>query len=127
MTSVPAFSSVEAREMRLHGPGGTMFSKCSNPDCSATFDYRQGRLIRFDKPSSDFPFPTDRNCVQHFWLCENCSTFYALDFERGTGMKIKIRVIPVSERHVPVDPSHRESSRTADGARAVTSQRSILF
>jgi hypothetical protein len=102
-----------------------MFSKCSNPDCRAPFDYRQGRLIRFNKPSFDFQFPIDHGCVEHFWLCENCSKFYAFDFERGTGMKIKIRVIGRPERQAPglvLPAGNWESGRTKSAISAVGSQ-----
>jgi len=102
-----------------------MFSKCSNPNCREPFDYRQGRLIRFSKPSFDFQSSTDHGCVRHFWLCENCSNFYAFDFERGTGMKIKIRVTGPPERRVPdlvLPVGNWESGRTTSGTNAVGSQ-----
>src|ERR1035441_8133656 len=68
-----------------------MFARCSNPDCGVPFNYREGRLIRYCKPPSDGQFPADHHCVEHFWLCGNCSEFYVFEYERGAGMKIKLR------------------------------------
>jgi hypothetical protein len=41
-----------------------MLSKCANPDCSAPFDYRQGRLFRVQTVRAGF---------KHLWLCELCA------------------------------------------------------
>lgn len=49
-----------------------MFARCSNPECGAPFNYREGRLIRYCKPPLDDRFPADHHCVEHFWLCGSC-------------------------------------------------------
>jgi len=67
-----------------------MFEKCLNPDCDLSFDYREGRLIRFC--STEAKSLAERHCVEHFWLCGKCSERYVFAYERGTGMKIKLRV-----------------------------------
>lgn len=67
-----------------------MFSKCSNPDCDSTFDYRQGRLFRFDTEQADSKSADP--CVRHFWLCEECSQTYDLECRRGMGVIIRSRV-----------------------------------
>jgi hypothetical protein len=77
-----------------------MFAKCSNPECGAPFDYREGRLVRFSELPLDGQFPAGRQCVEHFWLCGSCSEFYALEYKRGAGVKIKSRAREEQERPV---------------------------
>jgi hypothetical protein len=69
-----------------------MFEKCSNSDCGASFDYREGQLVRLCKSSLDNPSPPDQHRVEHFWLCGICSKLYVFEHKRGVGMKIKLRV-----------------------------------
>jgi hypothetical protein len=66
-----------------------MFEKCLNPDCGLPFDYREGRLIRFC--STDAKPPAGHPGVEHFWLCGKCSERYVFAYERGAGMKIRLR------------------------------------
>lgn len=67
-----------------------MFSKCSNPDCDRTFDYRRGRLFRFDTDQADSK--SAGPCVRHFWLCDGCSQIYDLECRWGMGVMIRSRV-----------------------------------
>ena len=67
-----------------------MFEKCLNPDCDLPFDYREGRLIRFC--STEAKSPAERHCVEHFWLCGKCAERYVFAYERGAGMKIRLRI-----------------------------------
>ena len=69
-----------------------MFEKCSNTQCGALFDYREGQLIRFCKFPLDDQSPAVQHCVEHFWLCGSCSKLYVLEYKLGAGMKIKLRV-----------------------------------
>ena len=75
-----------------------MFARCSNPNCGVPFDYREGRLVRYCKPSLDGQFPAGHHCVEHFWLCGSCSDLYLFGYERGAGMKIKFRARELRER-----------------------------
>jgi hypothetical protein len=62
-----------------------MLSKCLNPRCSAKFRYlRQGQLYRIDflEAQRRLAFANGeravslhgrRECVEHFWLCEECA------------------------------------------------------
>ncbi len=59
-----------------------MLSKCANPECSAPFDYRHGRLFRL-------PVSLNHASVQHFWLCENCAETFTL--HQSDGLKPAIR------------------------------------
>ena len=69
-----------------------MFEKCSNLDCRAPFDYREGQLIRFCKFPLDDQSRAVQHCVEHFWLCGSCSKLYVFEYKLGAGMKIKLRV-----------------------------------
>jgi hypothetical protein len=75
-----------------------MFRKCSNFDCGAPFDYREGQLIR----SCEFPMDgqslADQQHIEHFWLCGSCLKLYVFEYKVGTGMKIKLRVREEWER-----------------------------
>jgi hypothetical protein len=75
-----------------------MFAKCSNRDCEVPFDYREGRLVRSCKPSLDGQSPAHQDRVEHFWLCGRCSDLYVFEYERGAGMRIKLRVRELGER-----------------------------
>ena len=75
-----------------------MFARCSNPNCGVPFDYREGRLIRCCKPPLDGQFPADHHCVEHFWLCRSCSELYVFEYERGAGVKIKLRARELRQR-----------------------------
>jgi hypothetical protein len=60
-----------------------MIPKCANPACASTFDYRYGRVFRFLKRTTDGDGP-----VQHFWLCEECSRSYSLEYDEQRGVAI---------------------------------------
>jgi hypothetical protein len=62
-----------------------MISECANPDCRAPFDYHNGRYFRFHKMQRPGEQRPNTHCVQHFWLCQVCSSGYTLDYhmERG--------------------------------------------
>jgi hypothetical protein len=119
---MPAPQSGGAAANGRESLGGSMFSKCSNPECRTPFDYRRGRLIRFNKPPLYFRVPIRHGCVEHFWLCESCAKFYAFDFEHAAGMKIKIRVIGLPEglAHNLLLPAAKcESNRAKSSAREI--------
>lgn len=65
-----------------------MVSKCANPNCSATFDHRRGRLFRFPKRPEGEGHPANTHCVQHFWLCEACFSTYSLEYHEGQGVAL---------------------------------------
>ncbi len=69
-----------------------MFERCSNLDCRASFDYREGQLIRFCKSPLDDQSPADRHREEHFWLCGSCSRLFVFEYNVGAGMKTKLRV-----------------------------------
>jgi hypothetical protein len=74
-----------------------MFEKCSNSDCGAPFDYREGQLVRFCKSPLDDHSHGDQYRVEHSWLCGSCSKLYVFEHQFGAGMKIKLRVRELQE------------------------------
>lgn len=78
-----------------------MFSKCANPDCAISFDYWQGRLFRFPRSHPEGEAPVNTHSVQHFWLCNQCSETYTLEYREGRGVLMlrRFRVIP--DEHKP--------------------------
>lgn len=53
-----------------------MISKCANPSCSKM-------LMRLDG-GRFFGFPIrDKNAIEHFWLCLNCSKEFTLKLSEG--------------------------------------------
>ncbi len=79
-----------------------MFAKCSNPACGAPLNHREGRLIRLCKPPLDGQASTGQHRVELFWLCGRCSELYVFEYEKGAGMKIKLRARERPESAVPV-------------------------
>jgi hypothetical protein len=70
-----------------------MFSKCANPDCTYTFDFRFGRVMRFhNNENPERAGVTCLPCVRHFWLCERCSRTHVLEHQPGVGLVIRERL-----------------------------------
>ncbi len=92
-----------------------MFSKCSNPKCERSFDYRQGRLFRFhnNRPNGQTPADTC-SCVRHFWLCDGCSRTYVLEYHLGMGVAIRSRLGTEPPRPVCCCPTSRVSPCLAE-------------
>ncbi len=73
-----------------------MLSKCANPACSTPFRrLREGKLFvveteyfamadRRETTSARKPKPARR--AEHYWLCDECSSFITLTFDRERGM-----------------------------------------
>jgi hypothetical protein len=76
-----------------------MVSKCANPICLASFQYREGRLFRFPKRNESQAFSS--HSVQHFWLCGSCCEIYSLEYVENHGVALKPRVerAPTASRH----------------------------
>jgi len=60
-----------------------MISRCANPDCSSSFDYRSGRFFCFRRPHAPNEPPANAHSVWHFWLCGACSQTHTLDGRSG--------------------------------------------
>ena len=70
-----------------------MVSKCSNPNCSASFLYlHRGKLFRFDAPHGhgvpDVSFSEPVQSVQFFWLCETCGMKFTMVRDPGRGARL---------------------------------------
>lgn len=73
-----------------------MLHKCANPACSNVFRrLSEGKLFQVEteylEPSSPGKpgaprSPRSARKVEHYWLCNQCSSFLTLTFERGRGM-----------------------------------------
>jgi hypothetical protein len=66
-----------------------MFSRCANPQCAKLFNYRQGRLFRFQNDRSGSSL--GNACIRHFWLCDDCNRAYVLDHHVSLGVVISSR------------------------------------
>lgn len=73
-----------------------MLHKCANPACSNPFRrLSEGKLFQVETEYLA-PAGNDRKIqshlgrlprrVEHFWLCNQCSSFLTLTFEKGRGM-----------------------------------------
>jgi hypothetical protein len=70
-----------------------MVSKCSNPDCSASFLYlRAGKLFRFDVPveqtGGGWGNPKPVKKVEFFWLCATCVTKFTFVADAAIGPRV---------------------------------------
>jgi hypothetical protein len=73
-----------------------MLHKCANPACSSVFRrLSEGKLFQVEmdrlESSSSGRSASVRNAnrlrrVEHYWLCNQCSSFLTLTFERGRGV-----------------------------------------
>src|ERR1700719_2121576 len=68
-----------------------MFLKCANPDCSAGFDYRQGRIYIFRNHASEEGAHQNAHAVRHYWLCEQCVAVFTLEDRKRDGVLIHPR------------------------------------
>ena len=70
--------------------------KCANPSCAASFDWLAGgKLFRFARERSGAAHNEGKDlsasgshATGHFWLCEQCSNVYRLDYVPGRGVVI---------------------------------------
>jgi hypothetical protein len=72
-----------------------MLYKCANESCNAPFRrLREGKLFQVEtefvvgRESSSMPSRKGRPSrrVEHYWLCDACSPFVTLTFDRGRGV-----------------------------------------
>lgn len=63
-----------------------MIAECANPACRVAFDYHNGRYFRFHKIQHAGEQRPNTHCVQHFWLCQTCSTEYTLEHHADRGV-----------------------------------------
>src|SRR5438105_2431133 len=76
------------------GKEPAMLHKCANSTCSSVFRYlSQGKLYQVETEFYDQPGKNSggrdgrsRRRVEHYWLCDECSSFLTLAFEKGRGM-----------------------------------------
>ncbi len=60
-----------------------MLNKCANPFCRNMFVRTiSGRLFSFLLPNGDEQ--------EHFWLCDDCATYYTMHFNKGKVSLVEI-------------------------------------
>jgi hypothetical protein len=64
-----------------------LFDKCANGRCAEAFDYRKGRLFRFQYKLRNVEAGTG-HAVVHFWLCPKCSKVYTLEYREKSGVAV---------------------------------------
>ena len=69
-----------------------MYLKCAHPECSADFDYGQGRFFRFQQFPLQDPPPANSHAVKHFWLCTRCCETFTIDYQKGVGVLLRQRL-----------------------------------
>jgi hypothetical protein len=69
-----------------------MYLKCAHPECSADFDYGQGRFFRFQQFPRQDPLPANSHSVKHFWLCTRCCETFTIDYQKGAGVLLRQRL-----------------------------------
>jgi len=65
-----------------------MIPNCASAACASTFDYRYGRVFRFPKRTADGDGSANTHCVQHFWLCRECSRTHSVEYDEHRGVAI---------------------------------------
>jgi hypothetical protein len=63
------------------GIEATRFPKCANPECSASFHLKKGRLFRLHQKHNDRELSPSIHSVRHFWLCNACSESHTIECE----------------------------------------------
>lgn len=69
-----------------------MLYKCANEACSAPFRrLREGKLFQVETEYFAQPGGSPRRSrpwrrVEHYWLCDSCSTYITLTFDRERGV-----------------------------------------
>ena len=77
--------------------GMSVVAKCANPDCPAPFLYlREGRLFVMSSSSRHSRELGRENGVRYAWLCHDCGTTLAVEFEAGKGL----RVVPLESSDI---------------------------
>ncbi len=96
-----------------------MLRKCANPACPNPFRHlSQGKLFLVER--EDFNAPISRPAapnrrirsprrVEHYWLCDECSSLLTLTFEKGRGMI----TVPIPARMRNTIPMHFGRARPA--------------
>jgi hypothetical protein len=93
-----------------------MYLKCAHPECSADFDYGQGRFFRFQQFPRRDPPPANSHSVKHFWLCTRCCETFTIDYQKGVGIILRQRF----EAFTIAQPSHFVLQDESGGDRRLT-------
>ena len=94
-----------------------MCTKCANPECSAAFNYRQGRIFRFPRRPEPGEAPLTSNSIMHFWLCNPCSALYNLEYLSGRSALVTHRF-----KHPADHPPKRRNIRAKPRAKTAVAR-----
>lgn len=78
-----------------------MITNCCNSDCSAPFDFRQGRIVRICKALPSECNSNMEHPIEHFWLCGKCSEIYVFEYESRLNLKLKSANEAASQKKTP--------------------------
>lgn len=105
-----------------------MLHKCANASCNAPFRrLREGKLFQVETEYFVGPGPASHarrtrpaRRVEHYWLCDACSPFVTLTFDRGRGvvavplpevLSNKAAKVVLSERPMEIEGKEDERAR----------------
>ena len=81
-----------------------MFDKCANPECSASFNYREGWIYRFRHEPMEKAYQ-NAHAVKHYWLCRQCLEMYLLEDRESEGVSLRLRLeVPKQQPVLQVAP-----------------------
>jgi hypothetical protein len=100
-----------------------MLYKCANEACSTPFRrLREGKLFQVETEYSGGtgPAPSSRKAnpwrrVEHFWLCDACSPFVTLTFDRERGVTTVPLPDGIGKKTVKVIFAERNCSHEGNG------------
>jgi hypothetical protein len=75
-----------------------LFDACANAKCAEPFDYRKGRLFRFQYQLKNVA-PETGHAVVHFWLCAKCTKVYTLEYREKSGQAVLCLKNPPARGH----------------------------
>jgi hypothetical protein len=84
-----------------------LFSYCANGKCTEAFDYRKGRLFRFQRRLAEGEGSAS-HAVVHFWLCPRCIEIYTLEYRSRSGIAV-LRL-----KHPAAGPPKRKKINAAE-------------
>jgi len=70
-----------------------MISNCANLECCVEFDARGGRFFCFHRLDFDSEVIGRIDSGEYYWLCEDCSKLYTLEYGRGETVVVALPII----------------------------------
>ena len=96
-----------------------MFSRCKKPECEKPFDYKKGRVFRFRQSASEKQSSKNSHGVRHFWLCEECTQDYILEYVEG---EVLLLSRPLKEKAPTEISPKKKTAAKSHSSRLVTTR-----